>query len=184
MKSDFFCLTLTAAGWFIFCGVTTTVITKGAITPSGLVVLCALLVSPALLNPVSRLMVIFRRKQFVLMKKKSRLWLHLNPWITIGQPGLRDINVYWRVLTATVNSGLNSSDHTLVLASHLLSDKRIARLLRHFPAGRYHRRILSRKVSRVERTGLQLETLIREWRWFSPAIHYGVLLIRKKHHSY
>ncbi|WP_431022168.1 hypothetical protein [Erwinia rhapontici] len=181
MKSDSFCLSITAAGWFIFCGVTTTVITKGANTPDGLVVLCVLLVSPALLNLLSRLMVIFRRKQFVLMKKRHRLWLHINPWITTGKPGLCDINGYWRALTATLNSGLTSPGHTLVLASHLLSHKRIARLLKYYPAGQYQYRTLSRPVSRVERTGLQIETLLREWRWFSPAMHCGVVVIRKKH---
>jgi len=181
MKSDSFCLAITAAGWFIFCGVTTIVITKGGITPDALVVLCALLVSPALLNLLSRLMVIFRKKQFVLMKKRHRQWLHLNPWITTGQPGLSDINSYWRTLTETLNSALASHGHTLVLASHLLTHKRTSRLLRHVPSEQYRYRTLSRPISRVERTGLQIETLLREWRWFSPAMYCGVLVIRRRY---
>ncbi|WP_456309068.1 hypothetical protein [Serratia proteamaculans] len=184
MKSDSFCLAISGAGWFIFCGITTTIITKGSISPDGLVVLCTLLVSPALLNPLSRLMVLFRRKEFVLRRKRHRMWLHLNPWLITGHPSLRAINSYWRELTEILNSGLNIPGYTtLVLASHLLSHKRTTRLLRHYPVGQYQHRTLSRSVSRVERTGLQIETLLREWRWFSPAVHCGVLVIRKKHRS-
>lgn len=184
MKSDFFCLAITATSWFIFCGMTTTVITKGAVNQDGLMVLCTLFFSPALFSPLSRFMLLFRKKKFVLMRKKSRMWLHLNPWITIGQPGLGDISDYWHALIEALNTGLETSRYTLVLSSHLLSHKRTARLVRCFPAGQYQFRTLRRPVSRVERTGLQVETLLREWRWFSPAMHCGVLVIRKKQRGY
>src|SRR5471030_327267 len=123
---------------------------------------------------------VFQATPFVLMKKKHRVWLHLNPWLAVGQPGLRDMNGYWRALTDTLRAGLATPRHTLILSSHLLSPRRTARLLRHFPAEHYRCHTLSRPVGRAERTGLQIDTFLKEWRWYAPSMHCGVLMIRKK----
>ncbi len=179
MKSDTLCLATVAAGWFFLCTALTSIITKGAIGTDKLVVFGVLLLSPALFKPLSRFIFLFRKCRFVLMKKKHRTWLHLSPWLTIGQPRLCDINSYWGALIKTIISGLDTPGRTLVMSSHLLSHKRITRLLRHFPVGKYRTRILRRPVSRIERTGLQLEILLKEWRWFSPANRCGILVIRK-----
>ncbi|WP_193588423.1 hypothetical protein [Yersinia hibernica] len=180
MKSDTACLALIVVGWFFICVVITTTMTKGPLSPDRLVVLSTLFFTPALLKPLSRCMLLFRKPPFVLMKKQHRTWLHLNPWLSTGQPGLRDINRYWRALTDTLSAGLAQPEYTIILSSHLLSSRRTARLLRHFPSEQYWYHALSRPVSRAERSGLQLETLLKEWRWYSPSLYCGVLIIRKK----
>ncbi|WP_267248791.1 hypothetical protein [Yersinia sp. Marseille-Q5920] len=111
MKSDTACLALIVVGWFFICVVITTTMTKGPLSPDRLVVLGTLFFTPALLKPLSRCMLLFRKPPFVLMKKQHRTWLHLNPWLSTGQPGLRDINRYWRALTDTLSAGLAQPEY-------------------------------------------------------------------------
>ncbi len=180
MKSDRFLLATIASSWLLLCAAITLIITGRGITSGSLVVFGILHFSPLLLNPLSRVMLLFRRSPFVLMKKRHRVWLHLNPWLSVGQPGLRDITHFWDALIHTLSTGLASPGRSLILSSHLLSSRRLARLLRHFPPEHYQYRILGRPLGRAERSGLQLETLLKEWRWYSPSVHCGVLVIRKK----
>ncbi|MCQ4095009.1 hypothetical protein NOM73_06265 [Erwinia persicina] len=181
MKSDTLCLATVAAGWFFLCAALTSIITKGAISTDKLVVFGVLLLSPSLFKPLSRFIFLFRKRRFVLMKKRNRIWLHLNPWLATGRPGLREINLYWRELAGTLIFSLEAqANPTIILSSHLLSHRRTARLLYFFPDVQYQHRLLNRPVSRAERTGLQLEILLKEWRWFSPSAKRGILVIRKK----
>jgi hypothetical protein len=124
-------------------------------------------------------MILFRSHPFVLVKRRHRVWLHLNPWLSIGKPRLSDINQYWRALVHTLNDGLAYPGHSLILSSHLLAPRRLNRLLLQFPPELYLYRIMGRSLSRTERAGLQLDTFLKEWRWYSPSVHCGTLVIRK-----
>ncbi|MDR3431422.1 MAG: hypothetical protein P4L95_05855 [Rouxiella aceris] len=180
MKSDTSMLGIIAASWIIICFVITVIITGAVITSGTFVVYCSLLFSPVLFNPLSRLMLLGRKSPFVLVKKRHRAWLHLNPWLSVGHAGLRGISDFWDALVRTLNAGLATSEHAIILSSHLLSARRMARLLRYFPKEHYRYRVLRRPLSLTERTGLQLETLLKEWRLYSPSVRGGVLVIRKK----
>lgn len=180
MKSDNIQLTLVATGWGLICLALVAFITQRGIAPDSLVLFIPIFCTPVLFRPLAKVMLFFRPAPFVLMKKRYRVWMHLNPWLCVGQPTLSDINTYWQALTGTLSTGLASPRDTLILSSHLLSCRRIKRLVQRFPAGRYRHRTLSRPVSRAERTGLQIDTLLKEWRWYSPSGRCGVLVIRKK----
>lgn len=180
MKSDNAQLTLFATGWGVICLTLSAFITRRGIAPDTLVLYAIIFCTPVLFRPLAKVMFFFRPAPFVLMKKRHRVWLHLNPWICVGQPGLRDINAYWQALADTLRTGLTSPRDTLILSSHLLSCRRTARLVQRFPTGQYRYRILSRPVSRAERAGLQIDTFLKEWRWYSPSGRCGVLVIRKK----
>ena len=180
MKSDTVQLTLFATGWGLICLILSALITRRGGAPDTLVLFAIICCTPVLFRPLAKVMLFFRPAPFVLMKNRHRVWLHLNPWLCVGQPGLSDINAYWQALTDTLRTGLASPRDTLILSSHLLSCRRTARLVQRFPTGQYRYRILSRSISRVERTGLQIDTLLKEWRWYSPSGRCGVLVIRKK----
>ncbi len=169
-----------ATCWMLICSALTALITGGSFASGSLVVFITLICTPGLFNPLAKVVLFFRPRPFVLMKKRRRVWLHLNPWLAVGQPGLRDMNGYWHALIDTLRAGLATPRHTFILSSHLLSPRRTARLLRHFPAEHYRCHTLSRPVGRAERTGLQIDTFLKEWRWYAPSMHCGVLMIRKK----
>lgn len=180
MKSDTVQLATIVTCWMLICSALTALITGGRFTSGSLVVFITLCCTPALFNPLAKVVLLFRPRLFVVIKKKRRLWLHLNPWLAVGQPGLREMNGYWRALTDTLRAALKTPRHTVILSSHLLSPRRIARLLRHFPAEHYRCLTLSRPIGRVEKAGLQIDTFLKEWRWYAPSMLCGVLVIRKK----
>lgn len=180
MKSVTAFIVLTATGWATLCAGLTAAITHTPVSPASGVVWGTLFLLPLLLHPLSRFITLFRKRLFVLQKKKQRRWVHLNPWISTGQPGLSDISRYWSALTDMLHTQLATSSQTLVLSSHLLSSRRITRLKRHFSAKYYQCHILSRPVGSAEHAGLVLETLLKEWRWFTPSPQCGVLLMRKR----
>ncbi|MMZ41819.1 hypothetical protein D3C81_294130 [compost metagenome] len=180
MKSNAVPLTTLVTCWLMICSALTPLITGGLFTSGSLVVFITLGFTPAMFKPLAKAVLFFRPRPFVLMKKRRRIWLHLNPWLGVGHPGLRDMNGYWRELTDTLRSAMKTNRNTIILSSHLLSPRRIARLLRHFHAEHYHCRTLSRPVSRTERTGLQIDTFLKEWRWYTPSMQCGILVIRKK----
>lgn len=180
MKSDAVPVATIVTCWMLICSALTALITRGLFTSGSLVVFITLSFTPGLFNPLAKVVFLFRARPFVLIKKRRRIWLHLNPWLAVGQPGIRDMNGYWCALTDTLRTALSTPRHTVILSSHLLSSRRTARLLRYFPAEHYRCHTLSRPVSRLERTGLQIDIFLKEWRWYSPSKQCGVLMICKK----
>lgn len=112
--------------------------------------------------------------------KKQRHWLHLNPFLSTGKPGVKAMSHYWRSLVTTALLSLSSSDKSVFMSSHLLSARRMAKLKRHFPAERYLFRAIERPIPKMEQVGLQIDTFLREWRWFKPATSGGIVIVRKK----
>lgn len=180
MKSDAVPVAIIITCWMLICSALTTLITSGLFTLGSLIVFITLIGTPSLFNPLAKVVFFLRPYPFVLMKKRRRLWLHLNPWLAVGQPGIRDMKGYWHALSDTLRTAMKMPRHTIILSSHLLSPRRTTRLLRHFPAEHYRCHTLSRPIGHAERTGLQIDTFLKEWRWYTPSMQCGVLVIRKK----
>jgi len=137
--------------------------------------------APLSLRPAYRLICRIKTATFVVHKKK-RQSLHLNPFLSTGKPGVKHINQYWRSLITTATLALARSDASLCLSSHLLSSGRMAKLQRHFPADKYLFRAIERPIPKLEQIGLQIDTFLREWRWFTPAKLGGIVIVRRKKH--
>ncbi|MFA3781385.1 MULTISPECIES: hypothetical protein [Yersinia] len=180
MKTNSAVMVLIVTGWLALCAVITTVITSSLIAPENLFIQLALFLSPLLLKPLSCLIFRFRKSLFVLKKKSDQIWLHLNPWACTGQPGIREITQFWLALITTLKSSVAHSSQSIIMSSHLLSSKRIARLRRQFPAEYYRFHSIKRPIGRMESIGLQLEILIKEWRWFTPVTQGAVVVIRRR----
>ncbi|CNL80630.1 hypothetical protein [Yersinia aldovae] len=180
MKTSTAVMVFIVAGWLALCGAITASITSFFIAPENLFVLVVLFLSPFLLRPLSCLILLFRKPLFVRKKKSDRIWLHLNPWVSTGQFGIREISQFWFSLIATLKSSLAQSPQPIILSSHLLGSRRIARLRGQFPAEHYRFHAINRAVGRVESAGLQLEILIKEWRWFTPSAQGGIVVIRRR----
>ncbi|AXY34659.1 hypothetical protein [Yersinia pseudotuberculosis] len=168
------------AGWATFCALIATAVTSFPIALENLFIQPSLFLSPLLLKPLSCLIWRFRKPVFVLKKKSGCIWLHLNPWVSTGQLGVREITEFWFSLIATLKSSLAQSPQPIIMSSHLLSSKRIARLRRQFPAEYYRFHSINRSVGHTEHIGLQLEILIKEWRWFTPSTQGGIVVIRRR----
>lgn len=171
---------LIVTGWLALCAVITTFITSSFIAPENLFILVVLFLSPFLLSPLSCLILLFRKPVFVLKKKSGFIWLHLNPWVSTGQLGVREISQFWFSLITILKSSLAQSSQPIIMSSHLLGSKRIAKLRQHFPAKSYRFYIIKRPIGRAEHIGLQLEILIKEWRWFTPSAQGGVVVICRR----
>lgn len=103
-------------------------------------------------------------------EKPGCIWLHLNPWVSTRQLGVREISQFWFSLITTLKSSLAQSSQPIIMSSHLLGSKRIAKLRLHFPVKRYRFHFIKRPIGRAEHIGLQLEILIKEWRRFTPSL--------------
>ncbi|CAL13479.1 putative membrane protein [Yersinia enterocolitica subsp. enterocolitica 8081] len=171
---------LIVIGWLMLCAIITTFITSSFIAPENLFVLVVLFLSPFLLRPLSCLMLRFRKPLFVIKKKPGCIWLHLNPWVSTRQLGVREISQFWFSLITTLKSSLAQSSQPIIMSSHLLGSKRIAKLRRHFPVKRYRFHFIKRPIGRAEHIGLQLEILIKEWRWFTPSTQGGIVVICRR----
>ncbi|WP_186381444.1 hypothetical protein [Yersinia mollaretii] len=180
MRTDKAVVVFIIAGWMALCAVITTFITSSFIAPENLFILIVLFLSPFLLRPLSCLIFLFRKPIFVLKKKSGCIWLHLNPWVSTGQLSVREITEFWFSLIITLKSSLAQSPQPIIMSSHLLSSKRIARLRRQFPAEYYRFHSINRVVGRTEHIGLQLEILIKEWRWFTPSTQASIVVIRRR----
>lgn len=180
MQSDKVIVVFIIAGWALLSGVMATAITSAPLAPPTLLFQTVFFFTPLLLRPLSGLMRLFRRPIFILIKKRRRTWLHLNPWLNTGHLGLWRHRHFWQVLTSTLRLTLNQSPLPVVMSSHLLGPNRIARLRRHFPAGYYFFHVIKRPIGPAERACLQLDTFLKEWRWFTPASHGAVVVIRSQ----
>jgi hypothetical protein len=178
MKSDRGIVVFLIAGWMAICGVIATTITSTPFTTPSLLIQTALSFSPLLLRPLTSLMRLFRKPIFIVVKKQRRYWLHLNPWLNTGHLGLRRLSYFWQALTVTLGLTLEKSSLPVVMSSHLLGPNRIARLRHHFPAGYYLFHVIKRPIGPVERIGLQVDTFLKEWRWFTPSAIGAVVIIR------
>ncbi|HDL7749467.1 TPA: hypothetical protein PXP51_001820 [Yersinia enterocolitica] len=173
-------MVLIIAGWLALCAVITAFITSSLIAPENLFIQLALFLSPFLLKPLSCLIFRFRKPLFALKKKSGRIWLHLNPWVSTHQLGVREISQFWFSLITTLKSSLAQSSQPIIMSSHLLGSKRIAKLRRHFPVKRYRFHFIKRPIGRAEHIGLQLEILIKEWRRFTPSAQGGIVVICRR----
>ncbi|NDL64232.1 hypothetical protein [Acerihabitans arboris] len=180
MKNDTGITALTTVCWAALCAVLATTITSSFFTLQSLLILSILFLAPLLLRPVSCMMSRFRKPVFLLIKKRNRYWLHLNPWLSTGRPSLRCLSLLWQSLLATIRLSLDDSALPVVMSSHLFGPNRIARLRRYFPARHYLFHVIKRPVGRTERVGLQIDTWLREWRWFTPAERGAVVVIRRR----
>jgi|GEM_PF-1245583 len=180
MTSDRGIVVFIVISWALICGVIATVITSLPLTPPSLLIQAVLFFSPLLLNPLSGLMRRFRKPVFILLKKRGRTWLHLNPWLCTGHLGLRRHRFFRQALTDLLRVTLASSPLPVFMSSHLLRPNRIARLRRHFPAGHYLFHVIERPVGRAERIGLHIETFLKEWRGFTPSRYGAIVVICKR----
>jgi len=180
MKNNIGIMALTATCWTGLCAAIATAITSSVFAPQNLFILSIIIFAPLLLKPVSCVMLQFRKPVFVLIKKRGRYWLHLNPWLSTGRPGVRRLSQFWQSLLATLRNSLKNRDFSVVMSSHLLGPNRIARLRRYFPARSYLFHVIKRPIGRTERAGLQIDTWLREWRWFTPSERGAVVVIRRR----
>ncbi len=180
MKTNAGIMALATTCWAALCAAIATTITSSFLTPQSLVILSIIFLAPLLLRLVSCVMLRFRKPVFVLIKKRGRYWLHLNPWLSTGRPGVRRLSQFWQSLLATLRYSLDNRDFSVVMYSHLLGPNRIARLRRYFPARSYLFHVIKRPIGRIERAGLQIDTWLREWRWFTPSERGAVVVIRRR----
>jgi hypothetical protein len=180
MQSDKVIIVFITAGWAVLSGIMATAITSAPWTPPTLLFQTVFFFTPLLLRPLSGLMRLFRRPIFILIKKRRRTWLHLNPWLSTGHLGLQHHRLFWQALTGTLRLTINQSSLPVVMSSHLLGPNRIARLRRHFSAGYYLFHVIKRPVGPAERIGLQVDTFLKEWRWFTPSAYGAVVIIRMR----
>src|SRR5471030_1514309 len=148
MKTNTGIMVLTTTCWAGLCAAIATAITSSFLTPQSLIILSIIFLAPLLLRPVSCVMLRFRKPVFVLIKKRGRYWLHLNPWLSTGQPGVRRLSQFWQSLLATLGLTLDNRSLPVIMSSHLLGPNRIARLRHHFPTRHYLFHVIKRPVGR------------------------------------
>ncbi len=180
MKSDRVIMVFIVISWVMVCGLMATIITARPFALPSLLIQAVIGFSPLLLSPLSGLMRQFRKPVFILLKKRGRIWLHLNPWLFTGHLGLRHHRYFRQALADTLRVTLDTSPRPVFMSSHLLRPNRTARLRRHFPAGHYLFHVIERPVGRAERMGLQIETFLKEWREFTPSRYGAIVVIRKR----
>ena len=179
MKLDKIIVAIIAAGWVIFLLILSAFSTPMPLTTSWLIYMTTvILLAHLLIRPLTSFMMLFIGTCFLRKKKKGCYWIHLQPWLKTGHLGLRRLSCLWQELIATLRLTLIDSPRPIVMSSHLLRPNRITRLRHHFPAKHYLFHIIKRPVGRTERVGLQIVTLLNEWRWFTPSVNGAVVIIR------
>ncbi|MBD8127715.1 pili assembly chaperone [Pantoea agglomerans] len=136
--------------------------------------------SPFMLRPLDCVTRQFYRRPCLLSRKK-RITVHLSPWQpTVGLTPER-VSWFWSGVYEAAESALQEGK-TVVIASHLLTPVRATRLRAYLTARgwSYHSRLTSVPFRDSARAMMQLEILLRQWRWRCPSrSEWPVMLLRK-----
>ncbi|MBD8197354.1 pili assembly chaperone [Pantoea agglomerans] len=136
--------------------------------------------SPFLLRPFDWLTRQLLRKPCMLSRRK-RITVHLSPCQpTVGLTRER-VSWFWSGVNEAAESALQEGK-TVVIASHLLTPVRTARLRAYLTARgcSYCSRLTSVPFSDSARALMQLEILFRQWRWRCPSrSEWPVMLLWK-----
>ncbi|MGC0788749.1 pili assembly chaperone [Pantoea agglomerans] len=136
--------------------------------------------SPFMLRPLDWLTRQLLRKPCMLSSRK-RITVHLSPWQpTVGLTPER-VSWFWSGVYEAAESALQEGK-TIVIASHLLTPVRAARLRAYLTAQgwSYRSRLTSVPFRDAARALMQLEILFRQWRWRCPLrSEWPVMLLRK-----
>ncbi|MER2043839.1 MAG: pili assembly chaperone [Pantoea agglomerans] len=136
--------------------------------------------SPFLLRPLDWLTRQLLRKPCMLSSRK-RITVHLSPWQpTVGLTPER-VSWFWSGVFESAEAAL-AEGKTVVVASHLLTPVRAARLRAYLTARGWHYRCRLTRVpfSDSARALMQLEILFRQWRWRCPSrSEWPVMLLKK-----
>jgi len=121
--------------------------------------------SPFLLRPLDWLTRQLLRKPCMLSRRK-RITVHLSPWQpTVGLTPER-VSWFWSGVSESAEAAL-AEGKTVVVASHLLTPVRAARLRAYLTARGWSYRSRQTRVPFRDsaRALMQLEILFRQWRW-------------------
>ncbi|REC91455.1 pili assembly chaperone [Pantoea ananatis] len=136
--------------------------------------------SPFLLRPLDWLTRQLLRKPCMLSRRK-RITVHLSSWQpTVGLTPER-VRWFWSGVFEFAEEAL-AEGKTVVVASHLLTPARAARLRACLEARgwSYRSRLTSVPFRDSARALMQLEILFRQWRWRCPSrTRWPVMLLRK-----
>lgn len=136
--------------------------------------------SPFLFRPLDWITRQFFRSPCLLSRKK-RITVHLSPWQpTVGLTPERVI-WFWSGVYVAAETALQEGK-SVVIASHLLTPVRAARIRRYLSARgpTYHCRLTSVPFRDSARAMMQLEILLRQWRWHCPSrSEWPVMLLKK-----
>lgn len=116
-----------------------------------------------------------------MLSRRKRITVHLSPCQpTVGLTRER-VSWFWSGVNEAAESALQEGK-TVVIASHLLTPVRTARLRAYLTARgcSYCSRLTSVPFSDSARALMQLEILFRQWRWRCPSrSEWPVMLLRK-----
>ena len=136
--------------------------------------------SPFLLRPAAWLQRQFSPAPCVLSRKK-RTTVHLSAWQpTVGLTPER-VSWFWSGVFESTEAAL-AEGKTVVVASHLLTPARAARLRTYLKVRgwSYRSRLTSVPFRDSARALMQLEILFRQWHWRCPSrTRWPVMLLKK-----
>lgn len=113
-------------------------------------------------------------------KRKSRTFVHLSPDQPTVSITSERVVWFWEGVLDSMTEALRRNENTVVIASHLLTPKRIKRIRKHLQPGFYRTHVLHVPFTPGARAVMQLEILLSQWRWRVPSrTVWPVLVIRK-----
>ena len=154
------------------------------LTPAGpcsaLIVWMLTAASPFMLRPLDWLTRQLLRKPCMLSRKK-RITVHLSPWQpTVGLTPER-VSWFWSGVFESAEAAL-AEGKTVVVASHLLTPVRAARLRAYLTARGWSYRSRQTHIPFRDsaRALMQLEIMFRQWRWRCPSRNEWPVMLLKK----
>ncbi|WP_205953966.1 pili assembly chaperone [Pantoea stewartii] len=136
--------------------------------------------SPFLLRPLDWLTRQLLRKPCMLSRRK-RITIHLSPWQPTAGLTPERVSWFWSGVFESAEAAL-AEGKTVVVASHLLTAARAAKLRKYLKARgwSYRSRLTSVPFRDSARALMQLEKLFRQWRWgCALRTEWTVMLLKK-----
>lgn len=174
-------LTLITVSWTGLAGLVGRLITGEGLTFTWGVFSTLVLLSPLAIRGIAPLLWWANPQIWTVRHRRGQIQLHLSPWLYTGNLNRRQIRHIWSALKDTLAVVLEQQPGEIVMSSHLLSPVRLAHLQALVPSTRYLTQIRCTTFAPQARTLLQLDILIREWRWFHPSYQLTTWVIKRKH---
>lgn len=172
-----------ALTWISFCAILSFIITgPGHLTGTGIIGFI-LACTPFLLKVINSARARLNNNACIQSPHKNghRIFIHLSPWQTTVRLPQERVSWFWDGLFEALGSALRTSKGSVVIASHLLTNRRARRILAALPPGKNQFRLTSVPFKPHARAILQLEVLFTQWRWIDVnRARWPVLVIRKK----
>ncbi|KDE34163.1 pili assembly chaperone [Kosakonia radicincitans UMEnt01/12] len=175
-------LIIIVISWLILCASLSLMITGTGKLAGTTCILIILACTPFLLKGINRLQYYLNNRACIVHRHKNgrRLLIHLAPWQTTAKLPAERVNWFWDGLFEALSDALRKTEGSVVIASHLLTNRRAERIISTLSPEHYRCRFISVPFTPFARAVLQLETLFTQWHWVIVNRDIWPVLIIKK----